>query len=72
MPAIFSTPKDTADLMRWFNAAPNIDARSARVADAPLPTGSSLMFKVKNSDVFDQDRLHLGSDLAAGMRRKIL
>ena len=66
---IDSTPKESAQIMRWLRNAPDRVERNARIARAPLPSGSSISFKIENSTVFDQHRIHLSSEMASNMRR---
>lgn len=55
--------------MRWLRRAADANERSVRLASAPLPAGSSISFCIPGSLVSDQDRIHLSSEMADGMRR---
>ena len=59
-----STPSETAGLFRSFHAATSRAARDVLVSRAPLPRGSSVVFKIEKSATHDQDRLNLSKSHA--------
>ena len=70
MPVLIeSTPREFAQITRWLHRSDNVTERNERLARAPLPAGPSISFRIDGSATFDQDRLHLSSEMAANMRR---
>ena len=66
---IFSSVEDFANLFRSFHYAPDAEKRSQLVKNAPFPPGTTISFKVKNSETLDQDRLHLPLSIASRIDR---
>ena len=66
---IFSSIEDFANLFRSFHYAPDTETRNRLVKSAPFPPGTSVVFKVRNSDTLDQDRIHLPLSLAPRLDR---
>ena len=66
---VASTPDESARIMRWLRRASDPAERATRLRNAPLPTGSSIVFRVAGSKELDQDRLYLSATMAASMRK---
>ena len=69
MPAILSTPLDTADMFRRFRKVPGLTDNDNLAKSAPLPTGCRITFRIRLSKTLDQDRLRLSRSDAQKYQR---
>ena len=63
----YTDPTDTAELFRSFRAAPSRAERDRLVSLAPLPKGSTVVFKIDKSATHDQDRINLSRGHASSI-----